>query len=86
MRIKKREIVEAVIGAQATDNNTTTSNNNSIESVPNPDELKQVSDELKDIKATLDNTEIPFIKKVDENLKPNKKVIKTIKVKDLKNG
>ena len=86
MRIKKREIVEAVIGTQATDNNTTTSNNNSIESVPKPDDLKQVSDELKDIKNTLDNTEIPFIKKVDENLKPNKKVIKTIKVKDLKNG
>jgi transcriptional/translational regulatory protein YebC/TACO1 len=86
MRIKKREIVEAVIGTQATDNNTTTSNNNSIESVPKPDDLKQVSDELKDIKNTLDKTEIPFIKKVDENLKPNKKVIKTIKVKDLKNG
>lgn len=79
MRIKKRQITEAV----ATNTSSTTGQQTAKPETQttNPEEIKKVTDAVKELDKEMEENPISaFMTKVNEN----RKVIKTIKIKDLK--
>lgn len=78
MRIKKKEIIEA---AASTNSSTTQQVAKSETQTTNPEEIKKLTDAIKELDKEMEETPFSaFMTKVNEN----RKVIKTIKIKDLK--